>query len=597
MGGRLAREEEPDHLGGRVGTLRIGVGPGGIAAVPRVPATVNDHGLGNGDTVDAVVGSSAVRPDPVGANRCRTVLARHIPCPKSATDELLGIDRSHDRVFVAVDDDQGNRPGHRWCSPRSHGGKSGPSVVRRPVADARVHAHRGIEVRVGRSHDRSHRAAGGQPGDVDAGRVDGQVAHDLSGDAGDDRRLARAGALVRRGEPVPVAAPVGRSRLLRIDDQEGVAFGQLVHARAGGEVDRVLCTAVEHHDKRDRVAAVSAGNIEVVTPRPRGLGVVATMALADEASASRRRSTGLGRRSAFGHLAEREVWSAGPLGTGAFKRSIRRRWRDEARWWRGACVAAWWGRASAPATGEILGGGRFRLRSAGCTAETGEAVLQQRGGLRQLPRASESQRLAHLRVPVLAHACPPFLGGSRRQRGLHRLWRPKRSENLDSINRRQREFGRDVLGDGGQAENAQLHHGPRCSELLEVATAVVLAAERQLAPGHGSVHRARPTLKLAPDRRAYEIRPIREEALVHEEIDLTQIDQPDVDRDLLALITISLASRDCPAVFHLLTILPPSTRMVLGWRLRVESRRPPAGSSHSRERGSPLIASVRVLAI
>ena len=43
------QEEESDHLGRRVGALRIGVRPGGIAAVPRVAAIVNDQALGNGD--------------------------------------------------------------------------------------------------------------------------------------------------------------------------------------------------------------------------------------------------------------------------------------------------------------------------------------------------------------------------------------------------------------------------------------------------------------------------------------------------------------------------------------------------------------------
>src|ERR1700727_3300677 len=97
-------EEESDHLGGRVGALRVGVRPGGIAAVPRVPAVVNDQALGDGDTVDAVVDSSGERPAAVGACRYRTVLACDVPGRKPAADQLLGVDRSHDRVFIAVDD-------------------------------------------------------------------------------------------------------------------------------------------------------------------------------------------------------------------------------------------------------------------------------------------------------------------------------------------------------------------------------------------------------------------------------------------------------------------------------------------------------------
>jgi hypothetical protein len=41
-----------------------------------------------------------------------------------------------------------------------------------------VHADRGVQIGVGRGHDRGHRATGGESGDVDAARVDDEVAHD-----------------------------------------------------------------------------------------------------------------------------------------------------------------------------------------------------------------------------------------------------------------------------------------------------------------------------------------------------------------------------------------------------------------------------------
>ena len=70
--------------------------------------------------------------------------------------------------------------------------------MRRAVGDPGVHPGPGVELGVGGGHDRGHRAAGGEPGDVDPVGVDGVVGHDLPGDAGDDRRLAGAGLLVGR---------------------------------------------------------------------------------------------------------------------------------------------------------------------------------------------------------------------------------------------------------------------------------------------------------------------------------------------------------------------------------------------------------------
>ena len=126
------------------------------------------------------------------------------------------------------------------CAACAHGGEGRSDVVRGAVGDAGMHAGRGIQVGIGRCHDGGHRTAGGEPGDVHAGRIDRKLLRDLTGDAGDDRRLAGTGALVGWLKPVPVAAVVGRGGLLGVGDQEGVLLGELVHAGAGGEVGGVL---------------------------------------------------------------------------------------------------------------------------------------------------------------------------------------------------------------------------------------------------------------------------------------------------------------------------------------------------------------------
>ena len=59
-----------------------------------------------------------------------------------------------------------------------------------------MHTDPRIELGIGRGHHRGHGAAGGESGDVNTRGVDRVVGHDLTGDAGDDRRLAGPSLLV-----------------------------------------------------------------------------------------------------------------------------------------------------------------------------------------------------------------------------------------------------------------------------------------------------------------------------------------------------------------------------------------------------------------
>ena len=131
---------------------------------------------------------------------------------------------------------------------------------------------RGVEVGIGAAHDRGGSAAGGEPGDIDAARVDRVVAHDLARDPGDQGRLAAVALLVVRVEPVPALRGVGRAGLRRPGDQAAVLLGERVHARAGGEVVRRLGAAVQHHDQRQRRAGARAGQIQLVGAGARLVG-------------------------------------------------------------------------------------------------------------------------------------------------------------------------------------------------------------------------------------------------------------------------------------------------------------------------------------
>ena len=62
-------------------------------------------------------------------------------------------------------------------------------------------------------------------------------------------------------EPVPALVRIGARRLRRVQHEEAALLGQLVHARAGGEVVGVLRAAVQHDDERQRPGR-EAGRLE-----------------------------------------------------------------------------------------------------------------------------------------------------------------------------------------------------------------------------------------------------------------------------------------------------------------------------------------------
>ncbi len=135
-----------------------------------------------------------------------------------------------------------------------------------------MNAGRGVELGIGRAHDRGHGAAGGEARHIDAGRIDRELRHDGAGDARDDAGLALIAHLVRETEPVPASRWIGARRLSRIGDDEAVLLGEAVHPRAQGEVVRVLRAAMQHDDQRQRAALRVAGDIDLVVPRTRFAG-------------------------------------------------------------------------------------------------------------------------------------------------------------------------------------------------------------------------------------------------------------------------------------------------------------------------------------
>ena len=139
-----------------------------------------------------------------------------------------------------------------------------------------MHADRGVEIGIGRGHDRGGRPAGREPGDVDPLWVDRILRHDLAGDARDQRGLAGVTLLVLGLEPVPAPGDVGRGRLGRVGHQAAMLLGQQVHARAGGEVVGRLGAAVQHDHQWQGLAVMGAGHVELVGTAARLVAVGAT---------------------------------------------------------------------------------------------------------------------------------------------------------------------------------------------------------------------------------------------------------------------------------------------------------------------------------
>jgi hypothetical protein len=107
-----------------------------------------------------------------------------------------------------------------------------------------VDADRGVEVGIGRAHDRSHRSSCRHPSYVHPAFGDLVVVYHLSRDARNERRFAPTALLVRNLEPVPALLHVGVACLSGIRDEECVLLGEFVHAGARSEVVRVLGATV-----------------------------------------------------------------------------------------------------------------------------------------------------------------------------------------------------------------------------------------------------------------------------------------------------------------------------------------------------------------
>src|SRR5512146_1773323 len=84
-----------------------------------------------------------------------------------------------------------------------------------------------------------------------------------------------------------------------------------------------------------------------------------------------------------------------------------------------------------------------------------------------------------------------------------------------------------------------MDHLPGVADLLQVAAGVVTAAQSESAPGRCLVERLAPGGELGADGRAEEIGAVGVEAFLHQQIDLPEVHQSQVDSDLLGLLVLT----------------------------------------------------------
>src|SRR5258708_18006000 len=115
------------------------------------------------------------------------------------------------------------------------------------------------------------------------------------------------------------------------------------------------------------------------------------------------------------------------------------------------------------------------------------------------------------------------------------------------------QIGRDVLGDGRQAENVDVQHLAGASCRLEIFAAVVPQPKVKALSDRRLLYDVRVPLELVADGRSDEIGTVGIESLLHHQIDLTQVDVTEVDGDLLGV------GRFWPQVAHIVSHLQFST--------------------------------------
>src|SRR5712671_3835091 len=153
-------------------------------------------------------------------------------------------------------------------------------------------------------------------------------------------------------------------------------------------------------------------------------------------------------------------------------------------------------------------------------------------------------------------------------------WRPVGESRLDRRTRVQRsqhdnrsdcgasKLRRDIRSDTGEAQHMHVQHLSSYTRRLEVLAVVVPQTQVQIFSHRGLLDHVGVAFELVTYCGSNEIGPVRVKALLYHQIDMTEIDVAEVDRDLLCVTGL------CPQLVyifrHPITIHMPSIWMVYG---------------------------------
>jgi hypothetical protein len=135
------------------------------------------------------------------------------------------------------------------------------------------------------------------------------------------------------------------------------------------------------------------------------------------------------------------------------------------------------------------------------------------------------------------------------------------AEDMDGRNGLPRQFRGHVIGDAGEAQHLDVKHFAGRLHCLEVSARVLSQAQIELVARNGLAHHVMMTFELVADGRSDEVGAVGIEPILHQKVDMAEVDKPEVDGDLLAV------GRLGPKLLHVSCHDRPSPHHLYGWYL------------------------------
>jgi hypothetical protein len=121
------------------------------------------------------------------------------------------------------------------------------------------------------------------------------------------------------------------------------------------------------------------------------------------------------------------------------------------------------------------------------------------------------------------------------QNGLDLRTGVQRSQHDDRSDSRARELRGDIRCDSGEAQYIDLEHLSGAARRFEILPAIVPETEIQALSGRGLFDDLGMTFELVADCGSNEVGSVRIKALLNHQIDMAEVDEPEIDRDLFTV--------------------------------------------------------------